>query len=158
MRAAFGTTRSWAKLYVDDSADSKSTVREVSLHVITTSFDQNRQPKSLCLRVSIHSMRLGPSRVSRAQTPRQEKRGRSTSHNLRRIDATRGIASVNDQLRFAHNGRVFVVGMICDDCHAIVLTDVVEGNALHLQIVVPAFEQHREIRIVIVNNRAPLLQ
>src|SRR6267154_1012632 len=158
MRASFGTTRSWAKLYADDSAANKTTVREVSLHFITTSMDQNCQSKSLSPRVSIPSVPLRPSRVFTAQTHREEERGQSTPHDLRRIDATCGIASVNDQLRFAHDGRVFVVGMICDDCYAIVLTDVVEGNALHLQIVVPAFEQHREIRVVIVNNCATLLQ
>src|SRR6266853_2731123 len=158
MRASFGTTRSWARPYVDDSADKKSTVREVRLHFIRTSMDQNRRPKSLRLRVSIPSVPLGPSQVFTAQTHRQEGRGRSTPHDLRRIDTARGIASVNDQLRFAHDGRVFVVGMICDDGHTIVRPNVVEGNALHLQIVMPAFEQYREIWVMVVNDRAPLLQ
>ena len=139
MRASVGTTRSWAKPYVDDSANNKSAVREVSLDFITTSMDRNRQPKSLPLRVSIRSMPLGSPQVFTSQTHRREER-QSAPHDFRRIDTACGIASVNDQLRFAHDGRVVVVGMICDDCHAIVLTDVVEGNAMHLQVVMPAFE------------------
>src|SRR2546425_5754652 len=48
--------------------------------------------------------------------------------------------------------------MIRDDCHAIVLADVVQRNTFHLQVVMTSLEQHREVRVVVADKSALLPQ
>src|SRR5205814_2273597 len=62
------------------------------------------------------------------------------------------------QLGFAHDPLIVVIGVICDDHHAIVLAKMIQRRALHLQVILAAVANCREIRIVVTDFRALLLQ
>jgi hypothetical protein len=59
----------------------------------------------------------------------------STTNYVAGRDIPGRVARINDQLRFANNACVVVIGVVGDDQHAIVLAQVLQVRAAHLQIV-----------------------
>lgn len=60
------------------------------------------------------------------------------AHYLGADDAARGISSVHYKLRLLHDPRIIVIRMICDNHYAVVLPQILEFGAFHLQIVFPS--------------------
>src|SRR5581483_2863504 len=74
------------------------------------------------------------------------------------VDPARGVPGVNHQLGFLHDALVVVVRMIGDDQHAIVLAEIFQRRALHLQVVSSAPPDEWEVGIVVADLRAFFLQ
>ena len=72
------------------------------------------------------------------------------------VDSLCRVAGVNHQLGFAHDALVVVVGMIGDDQHAVVLAEIVQRRALHLQVVLAALSDGGKKRVVVADH-GPLL-
>src|SRR5512143_1081598 len=68
------------------------------------------------------------------------------------LDALGGVASVDDQVGFLHDALVVIVGMIGDNQHAIVLSQVVERCTGHLQVVFASASDLGEIRVVVADQ------
>ena len=79
-------------------------------------------------------------------------------HDLRALDSTRSIPGIDHELRFLDNFSVVVIRMIGHDDNAVVLPQIVQIGALHLQIVLAALANHREVRIVIADDCSVFLQ
>src|SRR5712692_3283772 len=83
--------------------------------------------------------------------------GKSNSlaaHDLWRSDSARSVAAIYYKLRFIHNARVIVIGVVGHDENAIVLAEVSKGRALHLQIIVPALADGGKVGVVVTHFRA----
>src|SRR5215813_8433069 len=87
-----------------------------------------------------------------------ERPSNSAAHNFFRVDSLGGVAGVDDELRFAHDLCVVVVGMIGENQHAVVLRQIVERHSVHVEIVVSAASYIWEKWIVVRNDGASLLQ
>src|SRR5215467_2441701 len=75
-----------------------------------------------------------------------------------RVNSLGGVAGVDDELRFAHDLCIVVVGMIGENQHAVVLRQIVERYSVHVEIVVAAASYIREKGVVVRNDGASLLQ
>src|SRR5215475_64817 len=82
----------------------------------------------------------------------------SAAHNFFRVNSLGGVAGVDDELRFAHNLCVVVVGMIGENQHAVVLRQIVERHSVHVEVVVSAASYIWEKWVVVRNDSASLLQ
>src|ERR1700733_2307880 len=83
---------------------------------------------------------------------------RSAKHNLGTLDPAGGIARVDHQLGLVHNAAVIVIGMVGHDHDAVILAQVFQIHALHLQVIFATFTDERKIGIVIANLGSILLQ
>src|SRR5580692_4991094 len=87
--------------------------------------------------------------TGRAVPPREETLNRQPGperlavHDLVALDAAGGVPRIHYQLGLADDLLVVVVGVVGDDEHAIVLSEIVERGALHLQIVFAAATHER---------------
>src|ERR1022692_633888 len=79
-------------------------------------------------------------------------------HYLGTVNPLGCVAGVDDQLSFADNLAVVVVGVIGDDHDAVVLAQLVQFGPLHLQIVLSSLSNKREVGIVVADLSAFLLQ
>src|ERR1039458_3395193 len=70
----------------------------------------------------------------------------------------RGVAGIDDQLGFGNDAAIVVVGVVGHDDDAVVLAEVFQFGALHLQVVFPAFSDEGEVGIVVANLRSVFLQ
>ena len=68
-----------------------------------------------------------------------------------------GISRVNHELRLADDALIVVVGVVGDDQHAIILAQIVQGSAFHLQVVLAAFSHRGEKGIVVADLRLPVV-
>jgi hypothetical protein len=71
-----------------------------------------------------------------------------------RVDASGGVAGVDNELGFFDDGAVVVGGMVCDDDDCVVLAEIVEGRVGHIEGVVPAVTNGGEIRVVVGDDGA----
>src|ERR1022692_749436 len=81
-----------------------------------------------------------------------------TTHYLGAIDALGGVAGVDDQLGFADDLFIVVIGVVGDDHDAVVVAQFVQFRAFHLQIVLASLADEREVGIVVADLGASLLQ
>src|SRR5215469_4202431 len=79
-------------------------------------------------------------------------------HDLVALDALGCVACVNHQTRLAHDGSVVVVRVVGHNQHAVVVAQVLERRVLHLQVVMTPAANGGEIRIVVADFSAALLQ
>src|SRR5450631_1770433 len=79
-------------------------------------------------------------------------------HNLGALDPAGRVSGIDYKLRLPHDRAVVVVGMVGHYEHAVVLAEILHRDTFHLQVVFPAFADEREIRVVIADLRARLLQ
>src|ERR1035441_3122118 len=86
------------------------------------------------------------------------KHATSAAHNLGRIDALGGVSCIDDQLRPLDDRLVVVAGVVGDDDGGVVLGQVVERSAGHIQVVVAAAAHGGKVRIVVGHDGAPLAQ
>src|ERR1035438_5344993 len=77
-----------------------------------------------------------------------------TSHDFATLDAAGSIARVNHQLAFLHNAAKVIVGVVRHDDDAVILPKIVEIGTLHLEVVLPASSDEREIGIVLADLRS----
>src|SRR5450631_329464 len=70
-------------------------------------------------------------------------------HDLVALDAASRVARIHNKLGVVDDLLVVVVGVVCNDKHAVVLAKILQRRALHLQIVLPAAADEWEVRIVI---------
>src|SRR5580704_18978809 len=75
----------------------------------------------------------------------------SAVDNLWTLDAARGVARIHHQVGLAHDAYEIVVGVVGHNQHAIVLGQIVQRCALHLKVILAAFADSREIRIVVAD-------
>ena len=69
------------------------------------------------------------------------------------LDSTSGITRVHHQLRVIHNLLVIVVGVVSNDQYAVVLSQVVERRARHLEIVLATTPNKWQVRVIIAYFR-----
>ena len=55
------------------------------------------------------------------------------------------------QSRFPYNAGVVIVRVIGDDQHVVVLAEILQRSAFHLQVVFATFANEREVRVVIAD-------
>src|SRR5579862_1950518 len=82
----------------------------------------------------------------------------STAHDLWAGNVPRGVTGVDHQLRFLDDVAVIIVGMVGYDNDAVVLRKVLQLGTLHLQVVLTALANEREVRIVVADLSSILLQ
>src|SRR5271165_2974717 len=82
----------------------------------------------------------------------------SAAHNLGAFNATGRIPGVDDQLSFADDVVIVVVRVVGDDQDAVVLAEILQFRALHLQVVLAAFANEWKVGIVIADLGSVFLQ
>src|SRR5437667_8082703 len=80
------------------------------------------------------------------------------THDLLALNTLRCITRVDHQLRLLHDPAIVVLGMIGHDKHAIVLSEILQRRALHLQIILAALSNGGKKWIVIADLGPFLLQ
>src|SRR6267143_1403210 len=86
------------------------------------------------------------------------RRMRSAINYFAGMEATCRITSVDDQLRVLDYALVVVVGVIGGDEHAIVLVEVLQRRALHVQVILAPATPKWEIGIVVADLGTRLAQ
>ena len=81
----------------------------------------------------------------------------SAAHDLGTLDASSGISCVYHKLGFTYDALIVIIGVIRDDQHAVVLAEIIQRGALHLQVVLAAFSDRGEIRVVVPDISSLLL-
>src|SRR5437016_2618914 len=84
----------------------------------------------------------------RRLNPGLEARSALATHHLVALNPLCCVARVYYQLRFLHDPAIVVFGMIGHDEHAIVLSEIFQRSAFHLQIILAALSDRGEKRIV----------
>src|SRR4051812_15196983 len=79
------------------------------------------------------------------------------AHNVGRRDALGGVARIHHQLCLFDDCAVVVIGVVRDDEDAVVLRQVIERRAFHLQIVVTPAAHKRKVRIVVTQLHSLVL-
>src|SRR6266481_875099 len=73
------------------------------------------------------------------------------THDLVALNTLGSVARVYHQLRLLHDPAIVVFRMIGHDDHAIVLSEILQRGAFHLQIIFAALSDRGEKRIVIAD-------
>src|SRR3977135_437182 len=79
-------------------------------------------------------------------------------YDLVALDSAGRISRVDHHFGFAYDLLVIVVAVICDYEHTVILSEVVQRSAFHLQVVLASATDEREVRVVIADRRTLHLQ
>ena len=74
------------------------------------------------------------------------------------MDASGRVAAINDKLGLLNDLVVVVIRMVGDDQYAVIRTKVIQRCAPELEVILSAFFQHREVRVVVADRCALCLQ
>ena len=72
-------------------------------------------------------------------------------HDFGAFDSAGGVAGVHHQLGFLNDAAIVVIGVVGDNDNAVILPQVLQLRALHLQVVFPPLADEREIGIVVAD-------
>src|ERR1035441_2119844 len=79
------------------------------------------------------------------------KRAGLAVNNVSSNDALGGVAGVDHQLRFGHNARIVIACVVGDDEYGVVLAEILQRSAGHVEVIAPPVSHSREERVVVEN-------
>src|SRR5215469_14852641 len=84
--------------------------------------------------------------------------GYSTTHNVPGMNAFHRVACINYQRCMLRDPLVVIISMVGHDQYTVILADVLDRRAFHLQIVMAPFTDKRKVWIVVADLSAIVLQ
>src|SRR5215470_16729704 len=82
----------------------------------------------------------------------------SATDYFRAFDSLGCVTGIHNEASLVDNSCIVVVRMVRHDQHAIVVPEVFQWDAMHLQVILPAFANKRKVRVVVAYLRACVLQ
>ncbi len=106
-------------------------------------------------RFARRAARVGADALS---APSRSERSKLAAHYFRAVHSPGGVPGINHELRLLHDAFEVVIGMIRDDHHTVVLSEIFQFSALHLQVVFSSPPDKGEVGIVVTDLRSLFLQ